>query len=131
MAYEPLFWETFDECKQEHSRNPNLIHRLETIVKRVIETPLHPQSHWLERKGKIDLRGKRSRHFASHYCVVYLVCDACINNRFRELGYNNCHFCMGEKLKRVIFLAFGHHDDIYAREWGIPQYDAQFQNKSS
>lgn len=121
-AYTPLYYETFEDCIKSHKKAQNVIDRVETIAQRIIENPLNPPSYPLRKKGNIDLRGKRCRHFASHYCVVYMVCEECITQDYKGKGYNACYFCDSIPKNTVIFLAFDHHDDIYAREWGIPQY---------
>lgn len=121
MAYQALFWETFEECKHTYRKNQVLLNRLQKTIDKIIESPLRPPAHWLTKVKHIDLRGKCSIHFADDYCVVYLICDACINNGFRDKGYNKCHFCTGVPEERVIFLAFDHHKTIYSREWGIPE----------
>jgi len=122
MAYQPLFWDSFANCKENHKRDTVLIERLEKMVNRVIENPYHSQSHLLDKKGGIDLRGKRSIHFASHYCIIYLFCEDCIKNGFKQKGFNNCYFCSAMPHNSIIFLAFSHHDNIYAYQWGIPNY---------
>jgi len=86
------------------------------VVLRILDHPFH-RSHLLEKKGGIDLRGKRSRHVSGNFVIVYVVCEECIQNGFRDKGWNDCAFCSGAPLKRVIFLAFDQHDDIYTREW--------------
>ena len=113
-AYKALYLETFSECLKKYK---SLEGRVETIAKRVVEEPLSPQSHLLSYKKGVDLRGKRSRHFATRFCIIYVVCDECISKGFRE--FNGCSFCTGEPERRVIFLGFGLHDDVYSRHWGI------------
>lgn len=115
-TYESLYWETFGECLKKYK---HLTQRVETIARRVAADPLSPQSHLLDYKKGIDLQGKRSRRFANHFCIIYMVCDECIDKGFKEQGFNNCYFCTGEPLKRVIFLGFGIHDDVYSRHWRI------------
>lgn len=114
--YETLYWETFEDCLKKYK---NLTQRVETITKRIAEDPLSSQSHLLGYKKGVDLRGKRSRHFASRFCIIYMVCDECIEKGFKERKFNNCYFCTNEPLKRVIFIGFGLHDDVYSRHWGI------------
>lgn len=111
--YKPLYTQTFKECVDKYKDKKK---RVERLVSKILEDPTH-KSHLLIKKKGIDLRGKRRRHLDSNFVVIYVVCDECIENEFRDKGYNDCAVCTGKPLKRVIFLAFDKHQDIYSREW--------------
>jgi len=114
--YEARYTRHFEKCLQKHRDKKK---RVKTLVERMLQHPYN-QSHLLNKKRGIDLRGKRSRHLGSgNFCILYMICEECINNGFRDKGYNDCPHCTGQPLKMVIFLAFDKHDDIYAREWNI------------
>ena len=111
VTYEDKYERSFVDCLQRHRDKKKCI---EALVQRIPADPFS-QSHLLGEKSGIDLRGIRSRHFAKNFVILYMVCDECITKGFRE--QNDCAFCTGEPLRRVIFLAFGPHDDIYTRQW--------------
>lgn len=114
VEYECYYAKSFCKCL---ARRNDLKRRAEVVVDRILSDPYHPRSHLLEKKGRIDLRGKRSRHISGNFVIVYRVCEECIQEGFRDKGYNNCSHCTGEPLKAVIFLGFDKHDVIYARQW--------------
>lgn len=104
---------SFERCVKRYKgqRKP-----IEGVVQKVLRDPFH-LSHRLRKRRKIDLRGKRSRHFSDSFVVVFSACDECIEKGDREKGWNDCWFCEGEALKRVIFWGVGKHDDVYRREY--------------
>lgn len=117
LPYEPFYTQPFLDCLEKHRDKQN---QVLILVERILADPRW-QSHLLGRKKGIDLRGKRSRHFGRNFVIIYTVCDDCITRGFRDQGYNDCAFCTGDPLKRVIFLAFGQHDDIYSQQWKAKQ----------
>lgn len=46
--------------------------------------------------------------------MIYAICEECISKNY--LQYNNYQNCNGKPKKQVIFIAFGHHKDIYSRK---------------
>jgi mRNA-degrading endonuclease YafQ of YafQ-DinJ toxin-antitoxin module len=103
----------FQKCLDRHKDKQK---RIEAYITRILSDP-YLNSHLLTNVGHTDLRGKRSRHLAPNFVFVYVVCEECVEASFRARGYNACPFCQGLPLKRVIFLGFGTHKDIYSKEW--------------
>jgi Txe/YoeB family toxin of Txe-Axe toxin-antitoxin module len=111
--YEPAYSPTFLECLKKHSDKKD---RIEKFVKRICDDPYY-RSELLEKKRDIDLRGKRSRHLSGNLVFVYLICEECVRNDFKNI-YNYCSSCKDEVgAKKLVFLAFAKHDDIYSKEW--------------
>lgn len=113
LPYKPYYERSFIECLEVYKDKAE---RVLVLVERILADPKW-QSHLLEERRGVDLRGKRRRHLGHNFVVVYIVCDECITQGFRDKGYNDCAFCTGEPLKQVVFLAFDRYDDIYSREW--------------
>ncbi len=111
MEYEGIFTKTFKECLKKH---PDKKKRIKVLVDKILTNPFH-QSHLLKKLKGVDLRGKRRRHLTGNFVIIYTVCDECIKLNFQQS--NNCINCNRQPKKRVIFIAFGTHKDIYAREW--------------
>lgn len=115
MRYEELLPRTkhFEQCLAKHKDKAK---RIEQCITRILQDP-YLRSHLLGLKKGMDLRGKRSRHMNPNFVFVYVICEECIQASFREKGYNNCSFCKEMPLRRVIFLGFGTHQDIYSKEY--------------
>jgi mRNA-degrading endonuclease RelE of RelBE toxin-antitoxin system len=111
--YEPFYTKSFQSCLRKYRDKRE---RVEKLINRILQNPIQ-SSHLLTKKKGIDLRGKRSRHLTGNFVVVYIVCEECIESGFYDKGYNNCSICKGEPKKRVVFLAFGKHQDVYSKEW--------------
>lgn len=88
--------------------------RIEKLINRILVNPKN-NSHLLQQKYRKDLRGKRSRHLSTNFLIVFMACDECIEEGFREKGYNNCSFCTGQPEKRIIFLSFCTYDATYKK----------------
>jgi len=114
-AYVPFFTEAFRNCVQAFPSQRQ--ERIKGLVLRVLQNPIGPPSHPLKKK-KVDLRGKRARHDErGRYVLVYMVCRECRALGHRDAGYNNCDRCEDIPENGVVLLAFGPHDDTYARYW--------------
>jgi len=111
MVYRPFFTDHF---KRDIEKYPDQKAKVEAVVSRILTSPQH-RSHLLKYKYGKDLRGKRSRHLSTNFLIIFILCDECIENGFREKGYNNCSFCTGQPEKRVIFLSFGTYDVTYKK----------------
>lgn len=72
-SYQPLFGPTFKKCLE---KCPHLKERIQSFIRKILGDPYFA-SHLLKKKGKIDLRGKRSRHLSGNFVAVYLVCEEC------------------------------------------------------
>lgn len=112
FSYHPKYTESFKKCVDKHKDKKK---RIESLVNRILENPYY-KSHLLQKVDNIDLRGKRSRHLTGNFVMVYMICEECIKEAFRN-KYNYCQNCAGELIKQVIFLAFDKHQDIYSKEW--------------
>jgi len=111
MKYEGYFTKTFKESIEKY---PDKKKRIKALIDKILYNPFY-RSHRLKKAKGIDLRGKRSRHLTNNFVIIYTVCDECINSNLQK--YNQCINCDGQAKKRVIFIAFGTHKDIYTREW--------------
>ena len=115
-SYQPFYPETFGKILKKY---PHLKERVEKEILKILQDP-KIQSHLLGKKGKIDLQGKRSRHLmGGKFAIVYMICDECIDSGFHKKGFNNCSFCEGKPEKRVVFLAFDKHENIYSKMWKV------------
>jgi mRNA-degrading endonuclease RelE of RelBE toxin-antitoxin system len=114
--YTGLFTDEFNKLLNKKYRH--LKERVKELVDRILEDP-YLDSHLLDKKKGIDLRGKRSRHLTGNFVVVYVVCEECVEKgkEFRARGFNQCSHCPENPGKQVVFLAFAKHDDIYSRTW--------------
>lgn len=111
--YEALYTKTFQKTLAKHHDKTK---RIERCIEKILKNPKH-DSHLLKKTKGIDLRGKHRRHLTGNFVIVYMICDECIENGFRDKGYNNCSNCDGTPRRRVIFLAFDKHEDIYSKKW--------------
>lgn len=110
---EPLYTPTFKTHVKNH---PHLQDRIKDLVGKILDEPLHSQSHLLGPGKKVDLSGKRARHLSGNYVVVYMYCKECIDNEHKG-KFNDCSFCETYPEDTVIFVAFAKHDNIYAKKW--------------
>ena len=112
--YTPFYTVSFSKCVKRHLSRCDQIRALET---RILRDPF-VSSHALTVKGEVDLRGKRARHDAGgRFVIIYMVCEECLNRGYREAGFNDCNGCEEIPENGVVFLAYGSHDDVYARYW--------------
>ena len=111
MVYQAHRTDNFERRIEKYS---NQKARIEALINRILIDPRH-KSHLLNYKYGKDLRGKRSRHLSTNFLIVFMLCDECIEQGFREKGYNNCSFCTGQPEKKVIFLSFGTYDVTYKK----------------
>jgi len=113
--YTGFFTPTFDKCLSSYNNNPIIKQRVKSVIDRILEHP-KVQSHFLDKIGKIDLRGKRRRHVGGKYIIIYAICDECMLLKHQK--FNNCvNICNVAIKKRVIFFAFDKWNDIYSRQW--------------
>lgn len=105
----------FEECVRKY---PEYRERITKTIEKICTHPYH-HSHLLEKRGNIDLRGKRSRVVGNgkNFIIVFMVCEECIRNCWKGV-LNNCECCDDiEDEKTVILLAFGKHERAYRKNW--------------
>jgi len=112
QTYQPFYTQTFLDCLDNHREQQE---RTLELVSRIVENPT-VQSHFLDYKGGVDLRGKRRRHMSGNFVIIYIVCEECFKMHHRG-KFNNCACCTGELTDWIIFLAFGKWDDIYTHNY--------------
>lgn len=112
MVYQPYLTENF---KRDIEKYPDQKARIEALINRILIDPQH-KSHLLQQKFRKDLRGKRARHVSKNFLIVFIPCDECIKEGFREKGYNNCSFCTGQPEERIVFFSFGTYDVTYKKK---------------
>lgn len=111
MTYQPFLTDNF---KRDIEKYPDQRARVDALIRRILVNP-QDRSHLLQYKYRKNLRGKRSRHLSTNFLIVFIACDECIENGFREKGWNNCRLCSGKSEKKVVFLSFGKYDVTYKK----------------
>lgn len=114
--YKPYYSDVFIGCLEAYHQYTD--QALE-LVERICNSPT-TNSHFLKKKKRVDLRGKRRRHMSGNYVVIYIVCEECVRMSHRAKGYNNCSFCEdAPPSDRIIFCGFGKWDSIYSCQWEV------------
>ena len=111
MAYSELILETFSE---DIARYPDLERHIERQKSLILEKPYFYSHGLVEGKGR-NLRGLRSAHMrGGKYIFLIAICEDCIRNGHMEMNQQYCgNKCLQKLLARVVFIAFGKHDDVY------------------
>lgn len=110
--YVAVYTESFRKCVKKYRPRKA---QVQAIEERILTSP-YAGSHRLGKKGRVDLRGKRSRHDAGGtYAFVFAICEECVKEGLED--FNDCAGCETIPENAVVFFAYGRHDDVYAREW--------------
>jgi len=88
-------------------------------VNRILDDPYNSEP--LGRRGKYDLRGKRSVRVTRNFRIVFAICEECITCGFKRKGYNACKGCTKETPDDVVvLLTVAPHNEAYGRPWTEP-----------
>lgn len=112
----------FDERRTEQferdlANHKSLERRIERRMVGILQAP-YERSHLLGLGKWQDLTGKRGAHFGGgRMAFILAICEECVQNGWQEKNLPWCHdVCKKQPLERVIWIAFGTHDEAYGRK---------------
>lgn len=96
-----------------YATNLKLIKRKQDLI---LKAPYH-YSHGLTQGKWRNLKGLRSTPIlGGDMNIILAICEDCMNNGHKESNIQYCkEQCNQLSEKRVIFIAFGQHDEAYGR----------------
>jgi len=111
MIYTPLYKPQFAEDLKTYA---SLKKQIENKVKALLDNPYH-NTEPLEKIGKHDLRGLRSKRIDKSFRIIFAICEEC-RKLFPEKE-KPCRYCEpGLPKKAVIFFTIRPHKIVYKED---------------